>query len=220
MEYAVSALFGYLCGGINPAYLIGKHRGFDIRLRGSKNAGASNALLLLGKRAGIFTAIFDILKTYFAIWLMGHLFPRRILIRELTGVSTLLGHVFPLYLRFRGGKGLACLGGIILEYNPLVFLCMLSCAVPLVLITGYICSVPIAASIAFPIIYGIQGGSVLGILLFALASIIVIGKHFVNLRRIASGTEARISFLWNKDAEISRLRKNGASEEDEDQAQN
>ena len=217
MKYVICTLFGYLCGGINPSYLIGKLRGFDIRKRGSGNAGASNAVLLLGKRAGVFAAVFDILKTYFAIRLMRHLFPQSLLVRELTGVATLLGHVFPVYMRFHGGKGLSCHGGIVLEYNPLVFLCMLSCAVPLVLITGYICTVPIVASIAFPIIYGVLGGSVWGILLFALVAVTVTCKHLENVKRIFSGTEARISFLWNREAEIARLRENGASEKNADQ---
>lgn len=212
LRYFVCALVGYLCGGINPSYLLGKLRGFDIRRRGSGNAGASNAVILLGKRAGVFIALFDIFKAFLAIKLMAWIFPEVYLVKEVTGLSVVLGHIFPLFMHFRGGKGLACLGGVVLEYSVLVFVCMICCAIPILLATQYICSVPIGAAVAFPIIYAVRGGGFLGTLLMLLIGIAIFYKHLGNLARIAKGTEARISFLWNKDAELERLRANGVTD--------
>ena len=70
-----------------------------------------------------------------------------------TAVSCILGHIFPFYMKFRGGKGLACLGGAILAYNWRLFTVMLVAELLLALLTNYICFVPITASIAFPLIY-------------------------------------------------------------------
>ncbi len=212
MQYALCALVGYLVGNINPSYLIGKLRGFDIRKRGSGNAGASNAVILLGKSLGILIALFDIFKAFFIIKIMGWIFPGLYLGKEVTALTVVLGHIFPVLMHFRGGKGLSCLGGVVLEYSPIVFFCMLGCAIPILLATQYICSVPLSASLAFPIIYGVRGGGWLGILLMALIGLAIIYKHLENLSRIAHGTEARISYLWNKEAELERLAANGVTD--------
>ncbi len=206
-------LFGYLIGGINPAYIIGRLKGFDIRQRGSGNAGASNATILMGKKVGAFSAVFDILKTFFVVLLMSILFPQFRQAKILTGISCILGHVFPAAMRFRGGKGLACLGGFILAYNWRVFLIMLLLELVLVLIVDYICFVPITASIAFPFLYAVREQDLLGAGLFFIVVAVILYKHMENLRRIRRGGEAHFSFLWKRDKEIARLTQNGADEE-------
>ncbi len=75
MKYVLCILIGYLIGAINPSYIIAKIRGFDIREKGSKNAGASNALILFGKVLGIGCALFDIAKATFAIGFAESYFP-------------------------------------------------------------------------------------------------------------------------------------------------
>ena len=76
VSYVLGALAGYLVGGINPSYLIGKIKGFDIRRRGSGNAGASNVAISIGVAAGIACALFDIFKAFFAVFLTEHvIFP-------------------------------------------------------------------------------------------------------------------------------------------------
>ena len=97
---------GYLIGTINPSYIIAKLCGFDIREKGSKNAGASNALILFGKITGIGCALFDIAKATLIVWLCETLFPELAYSFAVTGVACILGHVFPFYMKFKGGKGL------------------------------------------------------------------------------------------------------------------
>ena len=205
MPIVISALFGYLIGGINPAYLIAKYKGFDIRKRGSGNAGASNAVITMGKKVGAISAILDIFKAYLAVTIAGVLFPNVSLAKVVMGISCILGHIFPIYMKFRGGKGLASLGGVILAFHPIVFVILLSVELIIVLIVDYICIVPITASVAFPFIYMSMTKDSIGAILYGLLAIVIFSKHIENLKRIRSGTEAHFSFLWRRKKEIERL---------------
>ncbi|MBQ7226250.1 MAG: glycerol-3-phosphate acyltransferase [Clostridia bacterium] len=202
-------LLGYSIGTINPAFFIGKIKGFDIRDRGSKNAGASNAMILLGKSIGIFCALFDIFKAVLAIELARRvIFPAFRLAYALTGTACVLGHMFPFYMKFKGGKGTASLGGMILALNWKLFLIMLGATIIIVLLTDYLCFMPVTASVAFPVIYGIFAWDLWGALIIGLITVAVLIKNIANFKRILSGTELRISYLWKKDKEIDRISKN------------
>ena len=204
MKYVLCILIGYLIGAINPSYIIAKLRGFDIREKGSKNAGASNALILFGKVLGIGCALFDIAKATFAIWLCGKLFPELTYSFAVTGVACILGHVFPFYMDFKGGKGLACRGGMILAFDCRVFLIMLAAEIVVAIVTDYICFVPLTASAVFPFVYGIMRRDVLGALIMALILPLMLYKHKENLKRIKQKTEMPFSFLWNKDKALAK----------------
>lgn len=206
MRYLICILAGYFVGSVNPAYFLAKLRGFDIRQRGSGNAGASNALILFGKLRGILCALFDIAKAVFVIWVMGKLFAGLDYVFAVTSVACILGHIFPFYMRFKGGKGLACLGGTILAFDWVIFVIMLSAEIVVVLLTKYICFVPITASLVFPIIYGVLRHDILGAALLYIAAIVIFWRHRENFARIRKGTEARISFLWSK-KEADRLKE-------------
>ena len=204
MKYVLCILIGYLIGTINPSYIIAKLRGFDIREKGSKNAGASNALILFGKVIGVGCALLDIVKATFAIWLCGKLFPEIAYSFAVTGVACILGHVFPFYMKFKGGKGLACLGGMILAFDWRVFLIMLTIEIVVAIVTDYICFVPLTASVIFPVVYGIMRRDVWGALIVALILPLMLYKHKENLRRIKQKTEMPFSFLWNKDKALEK----------------
>lgn len=200
------ALTGYLIGGINPAYIIARIKGFDIRKHGSGNAGASNAVITMGKKVGIFSAIFDIFKAVGSVCLTRYvILPGVPFAACLAGSSCIIGHIFPVFMRFRGGKGLACLGGVILALNPMVFTVLLCLELILVLIIDYICIVPITASVIYPVLYGSIAGDSIGALIFIAVTVVILYKHMENVRRIRNGTEAHFSYLWKKDREIERL---------------
>lgn len=207
MKMFLSVLIGYLIGGINPSYVIARIKGFDIRKHGSGNAGASNAVITMGKTIGIISALFDILKAYISVKLVAYLFPDVALAGVLAGVSCIIGHIFPILMNFRGGKGLACLGGVVLAFNPLVFLILLGAELILVLLVDYICIVPITASIVFPIIYNVLERDTVGALVYGVATVVILFKHIENLKRIRNGTEAHLSFLWKRKKEIERLKE-------------
>ncbi len=213
MPYLLCALMGYLIGTVNPAYLLGRLQGIDIRQKGSKNAGASNALILFGKAGGIVCAAFDIAKAALTILLAKALFPSADTF-AITAAFCILGHIFPFYMRFRGGKGLACLTGAFLALDLRVFAVALAIEVIIVLATRYICFIPLTASAALPVLYGILHRDLAGALLLAVVAVVIWFKHAVNLRRIPEGREMRITYLWNREKETARLRKYYGDEED------
>ena len=213
MRYLVCFLSGYLVGSFNPSYILARLHGFDIRTRGSHNAGASNALLLFGKARGFLCAFFDIFKAYLCGFLVQKIFAEDSLAFAVTASACILGHVFPFYMQFRGGKGLACLAGVILAFDLRVFGIMLACEIVIALATKYICFVPMSAAAAFPFVYGFATGESVGIVLLLTVAAVVLWRHSENIRRIRGGQEMRLSYLWNKEAELSRMRENYPEDE-------
>lgn len=208
MQVIMCTLMGYLFGNINAAYIISRLRGFDIRDRGSGNAGASNVIITIGKKAGFITAVFDITKAAVASIVAASLFPRLRYAQILGGSACIIGHIFPILMKFHGGKGLACLGGMILSYNPEIFLLLLAVEIFLGFGLDYICVVPITGSIIFTAIYAFLTGDAAGTMILAAVSLVILYKHIENLHRIQLGTEAHLSFLWKKDQEIERIKHN------------
>ncbi len=208
MEGLCSAFIGYLCGCINPAYIAAKIKGFDIRETGSGNAGASNAVITMGKKVGAVSAIFDILKAIIAVRIVCALFPKYRLAWSLAATSCILGHIFPFQMNFRGGKGLACLGGIVLAYDWEIFLGLFAIALLVAKLCDYVCFITMGGAVVFPLIYGYLEQNAAGALVLLSAAVIIIYKHIENLHRIRAGTEAHISFLWNREEEIERIHHN------------
>ena len=93
-------MLGYCFGTINPAYIISGMMGFDIREKGSGNAGASNVMLMIGKKAGAVTALCDIAKAAAASLIAAKMFPSLISAKIIAGTACILGHIFPVQLGF------------------------------------------------------------------------------------------------------------------------
>ena len=208
MQVFLCALLGYFFGNINPAFIIAKFKGFDIRERGSGNAGASNTVITIGKKAGLFVALFDIFKAVAASLIAAYLFPEIRFAKILSGSCCVLGHIFPVLMKFHGGKGLASLGGTILAFNPWIFAFLLSFEIILGFSADYVCVVPVTGSVIFTLIYALMTGDLVGTLILSAVSIVILLKHIQNFKRIQNGTEAHISFLWKKEQEIARIKKN------------
>lgn len=222
LKILVTVLVGYLVGGINPSYIIGRIKGIDIRKQGSGNAGASNATIVLGKWIGVLSGVFDILKATAVMLLMPLIFDDVPFVAEIAGVSCVIGHIFPVFMNFKGGKGLACLGGMILAIDPRFFGLILACEILLLLAVDYICIVPITAAIIVPIVYGIFGADGLdwlwraeggrwGAAIIAIASVVMLLRHMQNIKRILGGKEMHFSYIWmseeNKKKELIRIGK-------------
>lgn len=196
---------GYFIGGFSPSFLVGKVKGFDIRREGSHNAGATNTMLIAGKAAGVLVALLDILKAACAWWLCVWLFPGLELAGILGGVACILGHMYPLFLGFRGGKGLACMGGVVLAYNFKTFLLMLGVAILIGLLTNYVCVVTSSMAAVWPLYFGVHTGNWLGTAVLLIPLLPIVLKHAENFRRIPEGKELRLSYLWDKEAELLRI---------------
>lgn len=208
-NYIFCGLIGYLIGCINPSYLIGKKHGVDVREKGSGNAGATNAMMLFGKFTGVFCALFDIFKAYFALRLVKSLFPFFVQAFSITGVAVIIGHLFPFYMNFRGGKGLASLTGTVLAFDGWVFLIMVAIAIVVVFISNYLCLVPITTSILFPFFYLFLTKDILGTIILLIIPICMCIKHKENVLRIKDGTELHFSYLWKPEEEMKRIQTNG-----------
>lgn len=205
MHTAACAAFGYFVGTINPAFLISKLKGFDIRHRGSGNAGATNALLTMGNMVGVLCAVLDILKAFLAYKTAKALFPMLQFAGILAAAACVIGHIFPVWMGFQGGKGLACLGGMILAHSWKLLLCLLALEVGLILVVDYICVVPMSGSLLFLIIYALSTGDAVGTIALLAVTVVIQYKHLENLKRIKEGSEFHFSFLWNREKEIERV---------------
>ncbi|MBO4903115.1 MAG: glycerol-3-phosphate 1-O-acyltransferase PlsY [Lachnospiraceae bacterium] len=199
------ALMGYLIGSINLSYLLSKKKGYDIREHGSGNAGASNVVILMGKKVGAVVAIADILKAFFVVRIAMYLYPEFPYAPVIAATAVILGHIFPFYMGFRGGKGLATLGGSILALDYRLFLILLLFALFIAFVTDYICFAPITCSVLFPVIYGVVQKNLRFTAILSISTIFILYRHIGNLKRIRSGKELRFSFLWNRKAEAERL---------------
>ena len=207
MNVILCLIWGYFIGTLNPAYIFGKLRGMDIRDGGSGNAGATNATLLMGKGVGFLTAFLDILKAFLACRMALLFFPALESAGVIAGCGCILGHIFPIWMGFAGGKGLACLGGMVLAYNWRLLCLILLGELILISIINYICLVAITGSAAFAAVYFLQTGEPIGTALLALVAVVIFIKHIPNLKRIADGSELRIRYLWDKDGETRRVQE-------------
>lgn len=205
LSLLVCTVLPYLLASINPSYLLARSKGFDIRKKGSGNAGASNAVITMGKKIGIAFALLDIGKGYAAIALCEWLFPGQPIVLPLAGTAAIAGHIFPLFMGFRGGKGLACLAGTVLRYDWRLFLLLLAAEALLALVTDYICVIPLTASVAFAVLYAVQTRYVPGILLLLVIVAMIYYKHIENLKRIHAGSEMHLSYLWHPKEEEQRM---------------
>ena len=156
-------------------------------------------------------ALLDIFKAALACRLAQALFPALRVAAPVAGAASILGHIYPVFLRFRGGKGLACLGGVILAYDPKTLLMMLGVAIVLGLVTRYICIVTTTMSAVWPAYYGLATQFWLGAAILAIPVLPVFLRHLENFRRIRRVEELRLSYLWNRSAELARI---GRSEEE------
>lgn len=196
---------GYFIGCINPAFIIGRIKGYDVRSSGSKNAGASNTVIMAGKLAGVLVALLDIFMAALSWRLCQALFPQFALAGILGGVACILGHMFPVFLHFCGGKGLACIGGVVLAYDPATFLIMLAITCVIGFATNYIAIATVSIAAIWPVYYGVTTGFWAGAAVLAVPFVPILLRHMTNFRRIRAGKELRLNFLWKKDSELERI---------------
>ena len=192
MDILICLLVGYFFGSLSPAAFLGSRNGVDLRQEGTGNLGASNTLLILGKKQGVFVMLFDILKAYLPYKVMQMLFPKLYVAGLLTGGAAVVGHIFPFYLGFRGGKGLASFAGFALAYNPRIFFFLLLLGGTLMLLVNYSFIMPFSVSMLFPLLTGVHSKDLCITLICLCVSGLVLYKHWGNLGRALRGEEIKI----------------------------
>ena len=126
LPYVFCILAGYLAGAVNFAWLLAKKRGFDIRTKGSGNAGTTNAGRTMGSGVAAVVFLCDALKSALMVWLAGFLFHSSPSIQTVTMAACVAGHLYPFYLEFQGGKGIAVLLGSALALDWRLFLILVA----------------------------------------------------------------------------------------------
>ena len=205
-SYIVVTIIAYLLGSISFSVIISKKMaGFDVRKKGSGNAGTTNVLRTVGKKASIITLICDILKgvvailvAYVAGLIMKDSVDKALLI-QLAGIAVILGHTFPIFFGFKGGKGIATALGVLMMTNWNIGLICLVFALVLMILTRIVSLGSIAAAVLFPVLiifmphtaYLVDGNYIIYSILLA---ILVVFNHRANVKRLLTGTENKIDF--------------------------
>lgn len=202
MERIICLAIGYICGLLQTGYLVGKMNHVDIRKEGSGNAGSTNALRVMGWKAGAMTFAGDVIKCLAAVLIARYLYRDTEyvpLLAMYAGMGATLGHNFPFYLKFKGGKGIAVLAGLVLATGFVMVPIPLTAFLIAVLLTRYVSLGSLLASSMFfleVLFYGQLGGFdmafryrmelyVLVFLLMVLAWV----RHKENIKRLLAGTE-------------------------------
>ena len=193
-QIMLTLIIGYLFGCLQSAFILGKLvRKIDIRDHGSGNAGASNITSTLGLKFGVIVGLVDILKGFFAVQVVKWIYPGNPDLAYLAGLMAILGHIFPFYLKFRGGKGVATLAGMMFGVNwKLGLFFVLLVAVP-ALVTDYIVAGSFSTFIALPIVTYFSGYPILMTLLSLGLTVLCFYLHRANIQRILDKEELKIS---------------------------
>jgi len=195
----IAILIGYAFGIIQPAYILSKMVGkMDIREHGSGNAGASNITAIMGWKYGFIVGLVDILKGIFAVLVVKWIYPDNPDLAYLSGIMAIIGHIFPFYMKFRGGKGVATLVGMMFGLNwKLGILFALLVALP-ALLADYIVIGSLTSFIALPIVTFILGYPIVFIIIGVCLTILCFYLHRANIQRIIKKEELKISAVIKK----------------------
>lgn len=206
--YIIVAVIAYLLGSISFSVIISKKMaGFDVREKGSGNAGSTNVLRTVGKKAAILTLICDVLKGVVAVLiatLVGKIWKDLdgALLVQLAGIFVIIGHTFPIFFKFKGGKGVATSLGVLLITNWQIGLICLVFALVLMALTQMVSVGSIGAAILYPVLtifitqnYIVTGNYIISSIIIA---VLVVFNHRSNVKRLFSGTENRINLKSTK----------------------
>ena len=204
--YIIVGIVAYLIGSISFSVIFSKKMaGFDVREKGSGNAGATNMLRSVGKKAAVLTLLCDALKGVVAIIfaiIVGALAKEsdKALLVQIAGILVVVGHTYPVFFGFKGGKGVATALGVLLITNWKIGLICLVFALVIMALTRIVSAGSVVAAVLFPVLvlfmhtnYTISEGSSYFVYSIILA-VIVLFNHRSNIKRILSGTENKLSF--------------------------
>ncbi|MBQ9298331.1 MAG: glycerol-3-phosphate 1-O-acyltransferase PlsY [Clostridia bacterium] len=202
LTYIVVAIIAYCLGSISFSVIISKKMaGFDVREKGSKNAGSTNVLRTVGKKAAAITLVCDILKGVISV-LIAYAIGNIVngvdiaLLVQLAGIFAVVGHTFPVFFKFKGGKGVATALGVILVVNWQIGLICLVFAILIMALTKIVSLGSMGAAILFPVLtlfihtnYIVPGSYIIfGIIL----AVFIVYNHRANIKRLANGTENKL----------------------------
>ncbi len=210
---ALIAILSYLVGSTPTAIIVARVlKGIDIRQHGSGNAGGTNVIRVLGWKAGVFVIVCDMAKGLFATMIIAQLmnvlpfanarpFDQFPVMQIVAGCAAMLGHIWTLFAGFKGGKGIATAGGMLIGIAPIEVAVSLGVFALVFLISHYVSLGSLTAAATFPLtmvlrenVFMIDIPSYSTLVWFSVAiSLLIIYTHRANIQRLIKGTENRIS---------------------------
>lgn len=205
----IALVIGYFCGIILIGYIYGKSKNKDITQMGSGNAGTTNTFRTLGWKAGLITLLGDASKPMIAIFITWLLFhnsqPESVRLLELyAGLGSILGHNYPFYMKhFKGGKGIACTGGMMIAFCPVEVPIGLAVLIGVTALTKYVSLGSMLGLVSFfvqTVVFGELG--ILNVtesykmevyLVAAFIMVMGIARHHENIKRLINGNENKFS---------------------------
>ncbi len=194
MKYIILAGLGYIFGTIPFSYIVAKTMGdIDVRQHGSGNAGATNVLRTVGKKAALFALLGDLAKGLIPAIIGRYFFG--VDGAMLCAMFAVIGHCYPVTLGFKGGKGVATAGGMIVGVNLLIAIALFIYMLIVVKITKYVSLASVTAALIYPIIIYFLYGSIITVTISLVLSTLVIYKHRENIYRLFKGQESKTDLL-------------------------
>jgi glycerol-3-phosphate acyltransferase PlsY len=215
INMAIVVLLSYIVGSIPTSIMLSKWKhGFDIRTKGSGNAGGTNVFRVLGWKSGLFVMVFDAMKGMIVTTIVARLFWDPTLpfynrtpfddftiIQMICGGAAIVGHIWTIFAGFKGGKGIACGAGVLIGIAPTEFAVSIGVFLAVFFAWRYVSLGSIAAAIAFPVSLLVRHNilydeihSYKTLIFFSIGvAVLLIYSHRKNIRRLLEGTENRVS---------------------------
>lgn len=207
VPYILIAIIAYAIGSINFSVIFSrKFAGFDVREKGSGNAGTTNMLRSVGKKAAVITLLCDILKGVVSIGIAliaGNIVKNvdKAVLVQIAGILVVVGHTFPIFFEFKGGKGVATSLGVIMMINWKIGLICLVFALVIMAFSRMVSMGSVGAAILFPVLtlfintnFIVEASGMKYFIFSVILAAMVIFNHRANIKRIANGTENKLSF--------------------------
>lgn len=196
----ICVLIGYLFGNFATAYFLGRLNKVDIRNYGSGNAGTTNAMRTLGRKAGLLTFLGDFIKAVIPLLLVRLvIFPGleyTEMLVLITGLGAVMGHNYPFWLHFKGGKGIAVTAGVLVAFDYRMIPFAIVIFFGIVAVTKYVSVGSLCLSVLIPvwIIFTTQGNNYYAVMIVLgfLYTVSAFNRHRANLVRLKNGTENKI----------------------------
>lgn len=207
VKLGIIAILSYLLGSLNFGVILSNTvKKEDVRDSGSGNAGTTNMMRIYGKTLGLLTIAGDILKVMVAIWIAFKImdveelkttldnasdYPQ-VVLKSFAGLFAVLGHIFPCFFKFKGGKGVATSGGMVIMIDWRIALVLLIIFALTILITKYVSLGSILMAVFYPVFIGIFYKDIILVLIATVFTIIVVVAHRENVKRLINHTENKI----------------------------
>ena len=192
MKVFLSLILGYAFGCLNPAAWVGKRNHVNLKEAGTGNLGATNTTMVLGRKAGAFVLIFDVAKSFIAARLARWMFPQLTVSGMLACIGVILGHCFPVTMHFSSGKGLAAFGGMMLAYNPLVFVIVVLSGIGIMVLLDIGVAAPLLGTVLFPVLAYVFSHDIPTTVCAVIASAIILYTHLDNVRKTRNHADLKV----------------------------